>query len=260
MSNRITVKGRRGKRATKRFRKRKIYKNPLGRGIPNSMRKFRANITAEIPIACAGTTLEAVMYPQVAVPLNFPTMATIYNGAAAATYGQITTAGSQISSNWVKLIGEDTFFDEYRVLRLVCKFYPVTQITSTTTYQQTHDDPYVMYHYNDLDDVGVIVTPSIEGKYLNEGAKTLSYIDGKPKGFIYRQLKSKKNRYLNSAATLDYVPGTAVGAAGTPFENPFSSMKLMWPTHKPASSGVTYIGRLYVTWDCIFRGINMSTE
>lgn len=236
-------------------------RTPLAGRVPNSMRLFRSDIEAMIPVHLTDPIL-GLNYYQICIPLNFPTMARNIGD----TYGQINTTnfpGSALTSVWPRFVGTvgSDMFDEYRVMRLVVKFVPVGLQTQTTTSNwPARDDPGVLYSYNDLDDTALLTAP-VEAKYMNNGAFPRSLKNG-PVYLEFRQKPELRKYYFNSQ-NVSLSPSTVLAAinqtqlAGIP--SPYASMKLLFPFDSELTT-TQFIGRLYVRWECIFRGINSSAS
>lgn len=241
----------------RRFRKRRMI-NPLGRGIPNSRRKIRLDIEASFDVvaqAVAGRQLVQTYFP-----LNFPGNVVSDAGNFAGAYGNISSLGAASTPTVSRILTQvaTTLFDEYKVLRLVVRFIPDANVTRSSGVATANASNVVMMHYNDLDDISLLTT-NVEAKYLSNGALPKSYGTSRQAGiqFVFPQPKQKRSRYLNAGQILTQTPGTTVLSSATPFENPFSSMKILFVAQPPTAAQY-WIGRVYAKWECIFKGISST--
>lgn len=240
----------------RRFRKRrlvrrpKLMKNPLGSGISNQNRKLRIRFEGMVPVNLLNTAAGTIAATQYCFPLNFPTM----HRNSAGTYVQIPNV---ITDVWPKFFGAASIFDQYKVLGLRAKFMPseVETIVSTAVYNIV-DSPAVVYQVNDNDDVSLITGAAsiIEAKYLNSGAMPRHYTDGRSVHFKYRQLPEKRKVWRDTNVYAQD-PGATPDAGDAVSEGTFGSMKICFVNVGSGVGVAANIGRLYVSWDVIFRGI-----
>lgn len=236
----------RGWRKTGRLRRRH---NPLGRGITNEFRQMRLSISALIPVTILNNAIGSYARTQYIIPLNYPTMYRDPSG----TYGQIPNF---ISTQWSHCFGDDALFDQYRVMGLYIKFAPshVETAVSTAAYD-INDTPSIVYQFNDIDDSSLVSIPE-ESNFLNRGVLPQSYTVGKDVHFRFIQPKKNRNQWLNSqnySQSPDIPPGDNSEIQG--FNQVHAAMKLMFVNAGTGAAVVGKMGRLYVKWDCIFRGV-----
>jgi len=223
------------------------FKNPLGAGIPNDLRKFRLKMMGMVPVSFTGNG--GVSLIGYAFPLNNPT---IYR-SPATTWGQISGAGTAISNVWTRCFGAQAIFDEYKVISLRVRFVPSEQEThGNTSAYDTVDQPSLVYSFNDLDDSNLITT---EAYMLNRGVYPKSYTEH-PVTFHFKQLPEKRKIWLNTA-NYSLNPTTAATVATGPMVDQTSSLKLLFATGT-TNLAVASVGRLYAEWDVLFRGLNSS--
>jgi len=221
--------------------------NPLSSKIPNTMKKYPIKVQCYYDVTIAGG-LSGIIDPQVIASLNYPGKGITYDGATASTFGAIG-----ISSNLRNYFFVSSPFDEYRVVSLEMTYIPEYVTVSTNTVGYASPDPQIMYIFRDNDDSQVVASPA-DQHFMNCGCKPLSTVTARQLTAKFTQLREKKKFWLNTGFWNIIQPTNNVTFAGVPFPDPMSSLKLCWPTQ--AANAQSYIGRIYLTWNVIFRGIN----
>lgn len=244
---RVRKTNRRVNRSINRYTRKSRLPNPLGARVLNTMKKLRLNFTYMIPIRNA-IAVGAQIIPTTYC-LNYPGIFVNQLGTRV-TMGSI--AGSAAPTNYPRFFGGNGAFDQYKVLRLKVAFMPSEQETRTSaTNYDAVDSPGLVYVYRDYDDSANL---SSEGNALNQGLKPKSFVLGKPIYWTMVQAPENRNKYLNAqSATIDFTNPQALSENN--IANPAASFKTLLICG-PQSANVGIVGRMYVTWDVIFRGIH----
>lgn len=225
----------------KRFSLARRAMNPLGKGIPNQLRQIRGDIEGWFPVSMTQGGVAGIIQYAASVPLNYPGQ----YFSNAASWGTLPNISS---GAYTRLVGGNALFDEYRVLRLVVKFYPASQYVLSA--DPAVDAPNIVYHYNDADDQALMTT---EGNALNAGALP-KFFSQHPVTFVYSQRNTMKHRYLNSQNVTVAPTAAAPSPANVPPEDSYGCMKLLIPTYVGIGATVV-LGRMYCKWEVIARGI-----
>lgn len=230
-------------RRIRRFKRRakKRLPNPLGSRIQNTVRKCRFNITAYTSLSQAGAGAGGYADNCTVFAINYPT----YFRNALGTYGQMPNHSNLF-------IRAFNLFDMYKVNSIKIVYIPneVNTLASGTN-PDIVNAPTVMYGFKDIDDVSALASELFA---LNAGAraKNMSFTQT----WIFRNKSPWKN-----TSDVGVVPGGAITSSNTPAgEQQYAGVKLYMPNLQYPPLGSTYwFGRFYVTWDCMFKGVNTLT-
>lgn len=268
------------KKVVKKFKRRmKKMKNPLGKNVPNTLRKLRLTFGFTIPVSASWNTTGAggTVYPQVILPLNLP-------GWAIQDAGQASTPNMTMISAMTQGAGgkqSDLYgfyfgggggtgsriplFDSYKVQKLKATFYPASFSTDTSVPAGTItpvDNSTAVYQINDIDDSTFMTPASAEQHQLNSGRRPRMINTNRPVSFTYHQLKENRKLYINSGLLGYNQTGYVFPASGTNttfgsavFPNFYGGMKLMFKVGVPSTANTALIGNFIVEWDVIFKGI-----
>lgn len=226
----------------------KLMRNPLGKSIANNNRKVRLSFSFIIPASTAAAA--SIQLRSLTFPLNYPGMYRDYAGTRAAISAGSGTAAPQ---NYSQFFGTNGVFDQYKVQALRFKFMPaeVSTITSTTDYD-TVDIPSIIYRFNDNDDDNLMVN---EPNALNYGAAPKHFSDGRAIYYTFYQKKENRNRWMNVAGILNNPGSAGVAISEVGATAPAAGMKILFVINNGSATTTRFFGRVYVTWDVIFRGI-----
>lgn len=236
----------RGRGRRRRFRK-KRRQNPLGKNIPNHLRKYRCNIEVAIGvnIVSAGA---GIVQKGFTIAMNFPCCGRDDGGTvrypltATGIFGTVFTSGVYGATM--------AFFDEYKVMSLKCRFEPsYTQTLASSAEFPTGDETSYMYHINDNDDDALLTS---ESRALEEGVHPWNIAKNQnPLYHTFRQLKNYSRFWINTGNAA-VAPGTATVGANTLPPQSYASVKFLTQITAGAAQS-NFIGKLFLTWDCMFR-------
>lgn len=226
---------------------------------PNSRKKFRCTFNYIWSVQVHNPLVPGVQTIQANIPLNYPGYSIFDNGNGLGTYGQIAALGvdNRIGRGLLGITVGNPIFDEYKVNKLTCVFMPFNLETSASATGEVSTDVPVMYHYNDLDDISLLPATTLEGQMMSNGIfpRHLNTISTKGIKMVFSQPKEKRKVYLNTGNIGD-LPTSAPSLQNTSMTNPFGSMKIAW--QKLSAVPLTYIGKLYISWDVTCRGISST--
>lgn len=227
-------------------------KNPLSKGIKNTDRQFRCNITCMFEASVA-TNDDIPLYIQYGFPLNNPTQ--------FLTDANSWTSIPNIGTTWDNLLGGGALFDQYRVMALTVKFIPnLMQVQNIGSTVPTYQHPSLMYGLNDKDEINQMpgTGVAIEQKFLNSGSPPRSYVTGRPITFRYIQPKASRKYWCNAQSYNDNPNATGGSTVNSikDMPNKAAGMKHCHILNVGTETlGTYYFGRYYITWDVIFRSI-----
>lgn len=243
----------------RRRRRAKRY-NALSAKIPNTKRQFRIKLCYSMIVTQQGVA--GVNYPQIILPLNFPNCGNNDNGSGLAAYTYMgNIPNTKVNDIYGYLLTAAPLFDEYKVHSLKAQFIPNTiDVNINITTGTTNNFATSVYQFNDQDDITLLTPATIEQRMLNGGVRPKNYNITSSKGlnFIYKQRSNMKNIWLNTGliannAVITPTIASTYGSAG--FPGMFGAMKLVFMMSAALATGST-LGRLFVTWDVSFKGIN----
>lgn len=231
-----------------RMKRRVKKKSPLSRSIQNSFRMFRAKIQAYVSVL---PTASATQFDyKNCYPLNFPGNYMDNLGAYSVIPSGVgplfTTA---VPGMLARLM--DTF-DTYRVASVNVKFMPFAiRVYTATTQDNVSAFASTISYVKDLDDSALISNNSIA---LNNAVIPLSM--NVPSSITYHQPKITRNQWFN-CQNYSVTPGAAPLQGNLMPENAYKSVKV-WCSNIPVSATANQdvVGRFYITWDVIFKGLN----
>lgn len=234
-------------------KKRQNYKrkNPVGKKVSNGVRLFRSNVQCYVSLFAPANTTQ-FEYKN-AYPLNFPghyvDNGGTYNLIVNNTIGPVqTTAIANIKSRIFN------FFDMYKVQSLTVNWVPsgIWNDPSLTTINQYGFQSNLIYQ-KDYDDVAV---PADNEAAMNQGIRPLSLV--KPCTIKMYQLKDRRNEWYN-CQNVDVTPGTTITGNTQSHPLSYGGIKIYCqdiPTSGAASAEIDFLGRFYLTWDVMFKGVN----
>lgn len=232
----------------RRFVRKRRMSNPLRMGIPNTQRKFAFQMQSIVDVGVAGA---GIAYAQYIFPLNFPGMGVLDLGAGSANYQTLPNLPDLYDYFFGNNV--DNIWDQYKVQMLHVKFIPSWTTTLDSNDYVTSPVPRVIYHYNDLDDYVLSVPATAELDYLDAGVQPKGFANARTLDFYLIQRNANRKFYLNSSNVRNARANVPSDTSDTPFPSPFASMKLLIVTD--ANPTPSYIGRMYVTWHCIAKGL-----
>lgn len=234
-------------------KKRSIRKKaPLARGVSNSMRLFRSKIQAYVSVAPDGVVAVSRYDFKSSYPLNFPGQYVNNSG----TYGSISNTPGPlfldgVSSMLARLM--DTF-DTYQVKSLRVDYMPAG-IKTALVLSQSNGLAFssTLSYVRDLDDVVLLASNQIA---LNNAIKPLSM--NSKSTFTYYQPKISKGQWFNCQSFTNS-PNAAPTQTSVMPENAYKSLKV-WCSNIPVSNTAAQdvLGRFYLTWDVVFKGLNSA--
>jgi len=224
--------------------------------ISNDKILFRMKMTTFQVLSTAPTNV--THFDQYGYPINFPGFFMISQdggGTLPTAYGQTVNLPGYYSKFFGG--GGGLIFDIYYVHKMTIMYVPFVAFYETSgTSSQTDESQFVM-KYLDQDDVIPLNASStvIEAKFLEAGAFPVNVSQGKNHKWTWTNPNQKQ--YYNCAAVA-LAPGTTLTAETAPWPNCFKSLRLGFRVPAAGSSVTVYYGRLYITYDIIFKGINMN--
>jgi len=202
----------------------------------NDKRTFVMNVVAYTSV---NNSTGATAGSEYAIPLNFPTFRNFQIASNAPSWAQFGTfAGKFTTANGL--------FDEYHVVKLRVTFEPQNVETGTINL----DIPFNVYMIHDPDDVGIPGTVT-DAAMIENGRRPLNFADGKKVSVTINQRKGMP--WLNTSVNVlaNNAPGVSTLNQTNLTPTIYESIKVMFPNLGTA----TTIGRLYVQWMVIFRGV-----
>lgn len=236
------------KRAYRFKRKLKRGKGALAKRIPNVRRLFRQKILAQLTlVAPANPTTNGLYQYKNSYPLNFPGHYTDND----AVYRPITDDGVSRRTALTNSLGVFMqLFDQYKVLSLTVHYIPHATITGESSIVNRVNAQSTVMYSKDLDDVALF---SDYYQSLVAGVKPLTAT--KPFKIIMKN--PLKGRWFN-CQSYNLTPTSDVTVNTSMPENPFSSIKLFVDNIFQSPDDPNDLGRIFLTWDVIFRGVNTA--
>lgn len=235
------------KKRTYRTKRRLKRKMPLTRNVPNAMSPFRQKIQCYVSLNIPAGT-EPYNYRN-SYPLNFPGRYTNNSGS----YGPIiddasTNRYTAVTRSLANLMD---MFDQYRVKSLTVDYVPVvSQVVGGAVPNNFNGLSNAVNYVKDFDDVSLFADVQ---EALVSGKKPLSAT--RRFKIKMRQLPQNRNRWIN-CQDVSITPTTPITANTLMFENTYSSIKMLIANLLPDTTNLSTLGRLYLTWDVEFKGIN----
>lgn len=241
----------RRRRIRKKPRKQLVrYSNPLGARIRNTARKFRCNFTFFVPVTT--NNVAGFQFRQLVIPFNFPGM--VRNYQATRTLWVNMTSAEQPANFTPHMFGTTAMFDQYKVQKITVRMYPAEQqVMQVTEDWPTADYSTIMYTMFDPDSDALMLN---EQGYLNAGVSPFNLGPGRNVKRVFKQTRENRNKWLNTAAYNADPNDAATPISQTGINHPSASIKLGWYLHNGTQTVAGHIGRLYVTYDVMFRALS----